>query len=1488
MQNASSLAAGGPAINRMDAADLPPTGPTSRTLSLLHGERRVLAQIAAGVPLAQVLTELLRTVESQSHHGLKASILFYDPATQCVKRGVAPSLPAAYNDALDGLPIGPSAGSCGTAIARGEAVYVSDIATDPLWAPYRELALAHGLRACWSAPIFATDGSILGAFAHYYPEPRTPSGDHVESLAIVSQTAALAIERHLSDRKLREAEARHRQILNSATDYAIISLDREGLVTSWNEGAQRILGWTEADMLGQTVHRFFTPEDVAGRRIEREMQMALEQGFASDESWRVRRDGARFWASGQMTPLRDDEGRTIGFVKILRDRTRQRTADLRQAFLLELTESLHGAQGAAEVSDIVADRLRRLLDASRVGFGWVRAGQVDVTRDWTDGHVASIAGSHALTADDAALMDALRDGQVVAVDDIEQDPRTAGNAPRYRQLQICSQMLVPLIEGGALTGLIFVNAAQRRGWRDDEIALVREVGERMRMAAERARSLEAVRQSEERLHVAQQAGGIGTFEIFPAAGKVAVSEQFCRLWGLAPQPELQTADLLELVLPEDRALLTTVSSQLPDTALEYIEYRILRPDTGELRWMARRGEPLRDPATGRLRYLGVSYDITDRKRAIEELATSQQSLHLATDAAEIGTWDLDLTTDTLTWPARTKAMFGISPDAPCGMADFYAGLHPDDREATSAAFASAVDPARRATYDVEYRTVGKEDGVVRWVAAKGRGIFDATGRCVRAVGTAIDITAGKAAAARQAFLLDLTDALRPLTGPQEILSAAVQALAGHLGVDRAGYLRVADDDTVLLESEYAPQLPPLTADGLLQALGPRHLAALRDGDTVAVADAQDAAEQAEPGLRSLVAVPLLRDLRLRAVFHAAQQRPRRWSAGEIALIEDVASRTWDAVERARAEEALRDETQTLEILNRTGSMLATDLGLDTVVQRVVDAGVELSGAQFGAFFYNVLDDQGGSYMLYALAGADASDFKFGMPRATQVFAPTFRGEGVIRSDDITADPRYGRNAPHQGMPKGHLPVRSYLAVPVASRSGEVIGGLFFGHAQPGVFTERAERLVSGIAAQAAIAIDNARLLQSAQRLADTLETRVQERTRELEEAQEALRQSQKMEAVGQLTGGIAHDFNNLLQGITGSLEVLKRRVQQGRVGELEKLVTNAMGSAGRAAALTHRLLAFSRRQPLDPKSVQVNPLVVSMEDMLRRTLGERVELVLMLGGDLWLTLCDPNQLESAILNLSINARDAMPGGGRLVIETGNAVIDAAYAARAGDIAAGQYVCISVTDTGTGMPPEIVAKAFEPFFTTKPLGQGTGLGLSMIYGFVHQSEGHVRIYSEVGKGTTVKLYLPCYAGAHQADEAAASAPAAHRGDAGETVLVIEDEAVVRGLIVGLLHELGYQALQAEDGPSGLAILQGDRRIDLLVTDVGLPGLNGRQVADAARVVRPALKILFMTGYAENAALPGGFLQPGMELITKPFAMEILAQRLRQMLESQPAA
>jgi PAS domain S-box-containing protein len=397
-----------------------------------------------------------------------------------------------------------------------------------------------------------------------------------------------------------------------------------------------------------------------------------------------------------------------------------------------------------------------------------------------------------------------------------------------------------------------------------------------------------------------------------------------------------------------------------------------------------------------------------------------------------------------------------------------------------------------------------------------------------------------------------------------------------------------------------------------------------------------------------------------------------------------------------------------------------------------------------------------------------------------------------------------------------------------------------------------------------------------------------EQAEALRQAEEALRQSQKMEAVGQLTGGIAHDFNNLLTGITGSLEFLSTRIAQGRLTGLDRYITTAQGAANRAAGLTHRLLAFARRQTLDPKPTDANKLVRDMEDLIRRTVGPQVAVAVELDQGLWTTLCDPNQLESAVLNLCINARDAMPDGGHLTIETSNVRLDA-QGARVRDMRPGEYAVVCVTDTGTGMPPEVIARAFDPFFTTKPLGQGTGLGLSMIYGFARQSGGQVRIDSQEGRGTTMRLYLPRHQGQAIGDEAPAHLTDAPRAEAGQTVLVVDDEPSVRMLITEVLKELGYAAVEAADGASGLAVLRSDIRVDLLVSDVGLPGgMNGRQLADAARQFRPGLKVLFITGYAENTVLHNEHLEPGMQVLTKPFTLEALAARIKAIINGQPEA
>jgi PAS domain S-box-containing protein len=407
--------------------------------------------------------------------------------------------------------------------------------------------------------------------------------------------------------------------------------------------------------------------------------------------------------------------------------------------------------------------------------------------------------------------------------------------------------------------------------------------------------------------------------------------------------------------------------------------------------------------------------------------------------------------------------------------------------------------------------------------------------------------------------------------------------------------------------------------------------------------------------------------------------------------------------------------------------------------------------------------------------------------------------------------------------------------------------------------------------------------RSEQALADlnaTLEEQVRARTAELLAAEATLRQSQKMEAVGQLTGGLAHDFNNLLTGITGSLELMQTRLDQGKLNELGRYLHIAQVSAQRAAALTHRLLAFSRRQTLDPKPTALNQLVFGMDELIRGSLGPAVKLELDTAPELWAVLVDPNQLENALLNLCINARDAMPDGGRVRIETRNRTLEASEAMGL-ELSAGEYVELRVADTGCGMTPEVVARAFDPFFTTKPIGEGTGLGLSMVYGFARQSGGQIAIHSEPGRGTQVCLYLPRRLGGVGPGEVMAGSTRLQRGG-GETVLVVDDEPSVRLLVNEVLHEMGYNVLEAETGAAGLRILESDLTVDLLVTDVGLPGgMNGRQLADAARVRRPDLKILFITGYAENAVVGQGNLAPGMHILTKPFSLETLGARIAEM-------
>jgi len=684
------------------------------------------------------------------------------------------------------------------------------------------------------------------------------------------------------------------------------------------------------------------------------------------------------------------------------------------------------------------------------------------------------------------------------------------------------------------------------------------------------------------------------------------------------------------------------------------------------------------------------------------------------------------------------------------------------------------------------------------------------------------------AEARRLALIELGDRIRDLDEPGDIAFAASELLGGELQVDRAGYGMVDKAaETIAIERDWcAPGVASLAGLLHFRDYG-SYIDDLCRGVTVAFADAHEdprtsasAAALDAINARAVVNMPLTEKGGLVGLLYLNHGAARPWSASELAFVREVGERVRTAIARREAQTELKAFADSLErqVAERTRER-----------DRTWALSQDLLGVANARGYFESVNP--------------AWEPVLGWSRE-ELRALPFRS--FVHPDDLAA---------------------TEIALTRLERGERVLGFENRFRTQSGAY-----RWLSWTAVP-----DNGLIYTVARDI-----TEQKERAAELEAAREQLRQSQKLEAVGQLTGGLAHDFNNLLAAISGSLELMRRRGLEGRFADLERYVGVAQGAAKRAAALTHRLLAFSRRQTLAPKLLDLNRLVADMGELVRRTMGPQIALESVAAVGLWKVLADPSQLESALLNLCINARDAMPEGGQLTIETANRWIDA-RTARARDLAPGQYVSLCVSDNGVGMSPETAARAFDPFFTTKPIGMGTGLGLSMIYGFAKQSGGQVRIYSEIGKGTMVCIYLPRNSAPEEAVDEEVPEAAAPRADQGDTVLVVDDEPAIRMLIVEAMQDLGYATLEAGAGADALELLQSGQRIDLLVTDVGLPGgMNGRQVADAARLARPGLKVLFITGYAENAVLSHGHLAPGMHVMTKPFDMDVLARRVKELI------
>ena len=879
----------------------------------------------------------------------------------------------------------------------------------------------------------------------------------------------------------------------------------------------------------------------------------------------------------------------------------------------------------------------------------------------------------------------------------------------------------------------------------------------------------------------------------------------------------------------------------------------LRKD-GSRFWASGEMTPLVDSDRGHLGFLKILRDRTAEHLAGAALEQTQERYRLALQATTDAIWDWDLTTNHVLWNAALEEAYGhpLATIEPTG--DWWIGhIHPDDRARIDASIHAVIDGTGRAWTD-EYRFL-QADGSYAQVLDRGHVIRDGEGRACRMIGAMLDLTRMRSA---ESALRVSEERFRTILDTIEAAFAIVQVKfdADDRPVDyrfleaNPAFEREAG---VNLRGKWVTEFAPNLERFWFETYG-------------------RVAKTREPTNFESYAKAFARWFDVRAV--PVGEPDER----QIAIFfNDVTARRQLQARNAATQELsdrLRDLTEPRDIASVAAQILGTTLEASLVGYGTVDHAAE-----------TLLVEQD-----WSIAGVRALPNLIHFRDFGSYFDNLRQGETVVVAD-VTEDRRTTAYAADLEA----IGARAFINLPIFEQ-GRFVALLYVGQTEPRAWTDDEILFVRDVTERIRAATERAQgekdlrvsearanaYADALRALNETLEQRVTERTAELMQAEELLRQSQKMEAVGQLTGGLAHDFNNLLAGISGSLELMNTRIGQGRLKDVDKYMVAAQGASKRAAALTHRLLAFSRRQTLDPKATNVNTLVSGMLELIQRTVGPSVQVETVCMSDLWPTLVDPSQLENALLNLCINARDAMPAGGRITIETDHRWIDREAAQRQ-DMPAGQYLALSVSDTGTGMSPEVIAKAFDPFFTTKPLGQGTGLGLSMIYGFAKQSGGQVRIHSSVGEGTTVSIYLPRHQGEAEHDEVLPEAGLLPVAEDGETVLIVDDEPTVRMLVTDVLGDLGYTAVEAADGAGGLKVLQSDARIDLLITDVGLPGgLNGRQMADAARVTRPELKVLFITGYAENALLSNGQLEPGMAVLTKPFAVDTLAARIRELI------